>query len=102
MNVFAPTILGFFVAAASPVFADDAPPASAPADVTKVTCKEVMAGNDQGRAVSIAFYQGYLLAGKGESSIDVESASAKADAVLDYCLSNPTSTVLDAFSKAPK
>lgn len=102
MKVFAPAILVFLVAAATPVSAADAPSAPAPADVTKVTCKEVMSGNDQGRAVSIAFYQGYLLARKGETSIDIESASANADAVLDYCLSNPTSTVLDAFSKASK
>lgn len=94
-----PALLSVLFLASSAVATDPAPQ---PQDVTKVTCKEVMASNDQGRAVSIAFYQGYLLGKQDASSIDVLAASDKADAVLDFCLSNPTSTVLDAFAKASR
>ena len=71
-------------------------------DVTKLTCKEVMAGNDMDRAVNAGFYLGFLAAKKNSTVVDLDAASAHTNRVMDYCLSNPTSAVMDAFTKTDK
>ena len=71
-------------------------------DVTEMTCKHLMSGKDLDREVGIAFFHGYF-AGKASTPIvDLPKASALSTAVRDYCLSNPTATVMDAFEKAGK
>lgn len=71
-------------------------------DVTKLTCKEVMAGSDMDRAINAGFYLGFLAAKKNSTVVDLDAASAHTNRVMDYCLSNPTSAVLDAFTKTDK
>jgi hypothetical protein len=72
------------------------------ADVNQIrikatTCKQLMGGNDLEREVGIAFYHGYL-AGKNDSqSIDLPTTAAWTDRVREYCLMNPTSSVMEAF-----
>ena len=71
-------------------------------DVTKLTCKEVMAGSDMDRAVNAGFFLGFLAAKKNSTVVDLDASSAHTNRVLDYCLSNPTSAVMDAFTKTGK
>lgn len=71
-------------------------------DVTKMTCKELMGGNDNDRAVGFAYFHGFLAGKKNKQIIDVNVTSAQTDRVRDYCLSNPDSTVMDAFTKSAK
>lgn len=71
-------------------------------DVTKLTCKEVMAGNDMDRAVNAGFFLGFFAGKENSTIIDVNAASAHTDRAMDYCLSNPKSTVMEAFTKTSK
>jgi hypothetical protein len=48
----------------------------------------------------VAFYHGYVAGKKSEEIVDIAAMGALSDRVSDYCLSNPTSTVMDAFTKA--
>jgi len=79
----------------SPALAEETTLTGTTLDIGKLTCKELMRGNDSDRDVGIAFYHGFL-AGKTNSQV------AKTERVTDYCLSNPTSTVMDAFTKSAK
>ena len=77
-------------------------PASRKIDIAKGTCKEVMAGSDMDRATNAGFFLGFL-AGKANSTvIDLEVSAGHTDRATDYCLSNPTSTVMEAFTKTAK
>ncbi|WP_167495689.1 HdeA/HdeB family chaperone [Desulfosediminicola ganghwensis] len=69
-------------------------------DLETLTCKELMAGDDTERAAGFGLYQGILAGEKGQLKLDVDKAYQLTEDVKDYCLSNATSTVLDAFRKA--
>jgi len=69
-------------------------------DIRKMTCKTLMAGSDRDRAVGITFFHGYLAGKNANPIVDVTALSALSDRVADYCLSNPTSTVMTALAKA--
>lgn len=71
-------------------------------DIGKLTCKELMRGNDSDREIGIAFYQGFMAGKKNEMTIDLHAASSLTDSVKDFCLSNPTATVMDAFTQSAK
>ena len=66
-------------------------------DIGKLTCKELMGGSDIEREVGIAFFHGYMAGKKNRQAIDLPAASALSDKVRDFCLSNPTNTLMDAF-----
>jgi len=71
-------------------------------DIGKLTCKEMMGGNDTDREIVVAFFHGFMAGKKNVQVIDLPKASAISDWVKDYCLSNPTSTVMDAFKTCEK
>jgi len=71
-------------------------------DLNKMTCKELMQGNDSDREVGLAFYHGFLAGKKDNTLVNLHNTSALSDLVRDYCLSNPTSTVMDAFTKSAR
>ncbi len=85
-----------------PVSAEEGKPGENTINIGKMTCKELMSGNDTDREVGIAFFHGYLAGKKGNEIVDLPSTSALSDRVRDYCLSNPTSTVMDAFTKSAR
>lgn len=61
-----------------------------------------MAGSDMDRAINAGFFLGFLAAKKSNTIVDLSAASAHTDRVMDYCLSNPTSAVMEAFTKTDK
>lgn len=71
-------------------------------DISKMTCKELMSGDDTDREVGIAFFHGFMAGKKDNIIVDVNKVSSLTDKVKDYCLSNPTSTVMNAFKKSAK
>lgn len=71
-------------------------------DISKMTCKELMGGDDTDREVGIAFFHGFMAGKKENTIVDVKKISVLSDKIRDYCLSNPTSTVMDAFKKSSK
>ena len=71
-------------------------------EIDKLTCKQLMAGNDLERDVVIAYYHGLMDGKKKIEILDIQESSAISDEVRDYCLSNPTDTVMHAFEKFHK
>lgn len=71
-------------------------------DLQKMTCKQLMAGSDADRDGGVAFFHGYMAGKKNTTVIELDKASALSDLVEDFCLSNPESTVMDAFTKSAK
>jgi hypothetical protein len=71
-------------------------------DIAKLTCKELMIGNDIDREVGIAYFHGFIAGKANRHTLDGYAAGAITDKVTDYCLSNPANTVMDAFAKAQK
>ncbi len=91
-------LAGLLVAAHA--WAEEAGPAGQQTvTIAKLTCKEMMAGDDMDRAATLAYFHGYRAGKKGGEVVDIAEMSAYSDRVSDYCLSNPTSTVMDAFAK---
>jgi len=86
--------------AATPVWAEEAPTAIRTVDLGKFSCKELMSGNDRARDIGFAYYQGFLAGKKNNMTLKLMDASDLTDRVKDYCLSNPKSTVMDAFAKS--
>jgi len=86
----------------TPVFAEEGKPNENTIDIGTMTCKQLMSGNDTDREVGLAFFHGYFAGKKGNQTVDLPATSALSDRVKDYCLSNPTSTVMDAFKKSAK
>lgn len=73
---------------------------TAASDVTQVSCSDLALATEENRAFALMFYYGYLA---GRSNVTVIDNSLVADHLLqvrDYCLSNPESTVVDAFVAA--
>ena len=94
-------ILGVSIAAL-PVWGQEAKLAPQKVDMSKITCKEFMAGNDNDREVNMAFMHGFFAGKKGNPVVDINAVTVQTEKVRDYCLSNPTSTVMDAFAKIAK
>jgi hypothetical protein len=86
----------------SPALAEETTLTGTTLDIGKLTCKELMRGNDSDRDVGIAFYHGFLAGKTNSQVINIHDTGAKTERVTDYCLSNPTSTVMDAFTKSAK
>jgi hypothetical protein len=88
--------------AAVPAWSEEGKLSENAIDIGKLTCKELMSGSDIDREVGIAFFHGYMAGKKNQETIDLPAASARSDKVKDFCLSNPTSTVMDGFLKPDK
>jgi hypothetical protein len=86
----------------SPVWGAESKSADQKIDITKMTCKELMRGDDIDREVGTAFFHGFMAGKRDNTIVDVKKVSELSDKVKDYCLSNPTSTVMDAFKKLAK
>jgi acid stress chaperone HdeB len=71
-------------------------------DIAKFTCMDLMAGTDADRDAGFSYFHGYLAGKKNSATLDVNTVAAQTDKIRDYCLSNPKSTVMDAFTKAAK
>lgn len=80
-----------------PLWAEEANTPVNTIEINKLTCKELMAGNDLERDVVLAYYHGLMDGKKQVEIVDIPEASAISDQVRDYCLSNPTDTVMKAF-----
>ena len=91
-----------FFLAWSPTSAQDEEQFVDKIEIGKMKCKELMAGSDSERDIGIAYYHGYMDGKKNVTTLDIAEASAVSDHVRDFCLSNPASTVMEAFAKLDK
>jgi len=88
------------VLAVNPVWAGQGAAQERTVDISKMTCKELMRGNDTDREVGFAFYHGFFAGKKNSQIVNLEDLAAQTDRAKDYCLSNPTATVMEAFTKS--
>ena len=85
-----------------PAFAQAGKTPSLTIDITTYTCKELMAGNDDDREAGISYVHGYMAGKNGIDMINVGATGAHTDRFREVCLSNPTITVIDAYTKSIK
>jgi len=87
---------------ASPAWAEEKEADKNTIDITAITCKQLMSGDDTDREVGLAYFHGYMAGKKNCKMIDLPAASFLSDRVRDFCLSNPNVTVIDAFIECGK
>jgi hypothetical protein len=85
-----------------PSFAQAGKTTSLSLDITTYTCKELMAGNDDDREAGIAYVHGYMAGKNGIDMINVGAIGAHTDRMREFCLSNPTKGVIDAYQQSIK
>lgn len=100
VNRIAALLVLSLVLAVTPALAEEGAPEERTVDIAKFTCKELMGGDDTDREVGMAFFHGFLAGKRDSRTINLQDMGAMTDRVKDYCLSNPTSTVMDAFAKS--
>ena len=69
-------------------------------DITTLTCKELMAGNDDDREAGISYVHGYVAGKNDNTMINLGATGAHTDRFRDVCLTNPTITVIDAYTQS--
>ena len=69
-------------------------------NITTLTCKELMAGNDDDREAGISYLHGYMAGKNNNTMINLAATGAHTDRFRDVCLSNPTITVIDAYTQS--
>ena len=99
MNTLLAILLMGIALAVPPAWAEEENAPANTIELNKLTCKQMMAGNDLERDVLLSFYHGYMEGKKQVEIVDIAEASAISDKVREYCLSNPTNTVMETFVK---
>lgn len=75
---------------------------AADVDMSKLTCKQV-GDMPAARTIGVAMWvNGYVHGKAGNPMIDGEKAHANAEKVVEYCKSNPGTTLADAIEAASK
>jgi hypothetical protein len=72
------------------------------ADITTVTCRDIMSSDDRGRELSMAYMHGYLNGKAGSTVLELDKNAAITDKVRDFCLDNPTAKFVETFEKLSK
>lgn len=95
------------VLAASPLaaLAQDAAPAAEPAaptlDIDGITCRYLLTAGGEERDLLLSFFHGYFAGKAGPDAVhDVGKMADQTDAVVDWCVDNPSATVVRAFTEA--
>lgn len=71
-------------------------------DMSKLTCKQV-GDMSPGKTIGVAMWvNGYVHGKMGKPTIDSDQAHANAEKVVDYCKSNPGTTLSDAIEAIAK
>lgn len=71
-------------------------------DLDQLSCKDLMAGDDTDREVGLSLYHGYFVAKQQVTHLDLGAMAQHSDRLRDYCLSNPKTPVMQAFSNTAK
>lgn len=93
--------------AASPLaaLAQEATPTPAPAapslDIEAMTCRYLLTAGGDERDLLLAFFHGYFAGKAGPDAVhDVDKMAERTDAVLEWCVDNPSATLVRAFTQA--
>jgi hypothetical protein len=88
------------VTAASAAAAEE--PLKAITDITALTCRDIMASDDRGRELSMAYMHGYLNGKANSTALELDKNAAITDKVRDHCLDNPTAKFVETFETLAK
>ena len=70
-----------------------------PIDLNSFVCKDLMRASGDERDISLALLHGYFLGKKGLTTYNTEKLREISDQLIEYCLDNPTSKLLEAMGK---
>ena len=68
-------------------------------DLNSFVCKDLMRTSGDDRDMGLALLQGYFLGKKGLTTYQAEKVREITDQLIEYCLDNPTSKLLEAMGK---
>jgi HdeA/HdeB family len=68
-------------------------------DLAALTCKDLMRQTDRDREATIAFLHGFMAGQKKAMTVDIKKLETETDKVVDQCLDNPRTKVMDVFAK---
>jgi len=94
-NIPSLTIVGLMIGALSgPAFAQD----QAEIGIEKVSCRDLMLMVDDQES-TLVYYHGFISGKKGEMLYKEQELVDATSKIIEYCVDNPTATVLSAFEK---
>jgi hypothetical protein len=67
-------------------------------EIEKVTCRDLMLMFDDQES-TLVYYHGFISGKKGEMLYKEKELIDATSKIIEYCVDNPTSTVLSAFEK---
>jgi hypothetical protein len=73
-----------------------------PVDLSTVTCKDIMSGDDRGRELAMAYMHGYLNGKAGGTTVELDKNAEITDKVRDFCLDNPSAKFAESFETLSK
>ena len=80
--------------------ADELHPQQQIVDLKAMDCRELLRLDGGSRDDVVLFMQGYISGQKQEMMIDLGSLSLSTDKAVDFCIDNPSKTVLEAFTQS--
>jgi len=73
-------------------------PAQVTVDITKITCRQFIAGKTVPTKSIALWFEGYYNGKAGNTQIDLSKMKTNADKVEDYCTLNQDETVMNAVT----
>ncbi len=69
------------------------------AEVSAMTCRELLKSSGDNRTNSLIFMHGYISGKKGETQIDAPALANVTNRALDTCIDNPDKSVLSVLEE---
>ena len=87
---------------ATAVFAEDAPKKWTTVDLNKQDCRTFLKMTGYEREITVAFYHGVITGMKKETSVNIPALAEATDKVMDHCIDNPKTVLLQVFQDQRK
>lgn len=71
-------------------------------DIDKITCREALKMTGDERAFTVIYFHGFMSGKKNETHFDGPALSEATDKIADYCIDNPSETLLKSFETIRK
>lgn len=87
---------------ATGAFAEDAPKKWTTVDLNKQDCRTFLKMTGYEREITVAFYHGVITGMKKETSVNIPALAEATDKVMDHCIDNPKTVLLQVFQDQRK
>ncbi len=68
-------------------------------DMNTVDCRTMLKMDGEEQSFTLIYFHGYISGTKGETLFDGPVLREATDAIMDYCIDNPSATVMESFEK---